>query len=72
MLLIKEINGSKIYAKSGWGMDVKPQVGWLTGWVEQPTGKIISFSLNLEMKKNMAGSIRNEITYKTLANLGII
>ena len=72
MLLIKEINGSKIYAKSGWGMDVTPQVGWLTGWVEQPTGKIISFSLNLEMKKNMAGSIRNEITYKALENLGII
>ncbi|MBE2173819.1 class D beta-lactamase [Acinetobacter oleivorans] len=72
MLLIKEINGSKIYAKSGWGMDVTPQVGWLTGWVEQPTGKIISFSLNLEMKNNMTGSIRNEITYKALENLGII
>lgn len=72
MLLIKEVNGSKIYAKSGWGMDVTPQVGWLTGWVEQPTGKIISFSLNLEMKPNMSGSTRNEITYKSLENLGII
>lgn len=72
MLLIKEVNGSKIYAKSGWGMDVTPQVGWLTGWVEQPTGKIISFSLNLEMKPNMPGSTRNEITYKSLENLGII
>lgn len=72
MLLIKEINGSKIYAKSGWGMDVTPQVGWLTGWVEQPTGKIISFSLNLEMKPHMPGSIRNEIMYKSLENLGII
>ncbi|EXC74156.1 penicillin binding transpeptidase domain protein, partial [Acinetobacter baumannii 1046051] len=39
MLLIKEVNGSKIYAKSGWGMDVTPQVGWLTGWVEQANGK---------------------------------
>lgn len=72
MLLIKQVNGHKIYAKSGWGMDVTPQVGWLTGWVEQPTGKIVSFSLNLEMKPNMPSSIRNEITYKSLENLGII
>ncbi|EOG8805984.1 OXA-24 family carbapenem-hydrolyzing class D beta-lactamase [Acinetobacter baumannii] len=72
MLLIKEVNGSKIYAKSGWGMDVTPQVGWLTGWVEQANGKKIPFSLNLEMKEGMTGSIRNEITYKSLENLGII
>ncbi|AYO52701.1 MULTISPECIES: OXA-24 family carbapenem-hydrolyzing class D beta-lactamase OXA-653 [Acinetobacter] len=72
MLLIKEVNGSKIYAKSGWRMDVTPQVGWLTGWVEQANGKKIPFSLNLEMKEGMSGSIRNEITYKSLENLGII
>lgn len=72
MLLIKEVNGSKIYAKSGWGMNVTPQVGWLTGWVEQANGKKIPFSLNLEMKEGMSGSIRNEITYKSLENLGII
>lgn len=72
MLLIKEVNGSKIYAKSGWGMDVTLQVGWLTGWVEQANGKKIPFSLNLEMKEGMSGSIRNEITYKSLENLGII
>ncbi|EPR2775334.1 OXA-24 family carbapenem-hydrolyzing class D beta-lactamase [Acinetobacter baumannii] len=72
MLLIKEVNGSKIYAKSGWGMGVTPQVGWLTGWVEQANGKKIPFSLNLEMKEGISGSIRNEITYKSLENLGII
>ncbi|ENU5940762.1 OXA-24 family carbapenem-hydrolyzing class D beta-lactamase [Acinetobacter baumannii] len=72
MLLIKEVNGSKIYAKSGWGMGVTPQVGWLTGWVEQANGKKIPFSLNLEMKEGITGSIRNEITYKSLENLGII
>ncbi|ENU5940753.1 OXA-24 family carbapenem-hydrolyzing class D beta-lactamase [Acinetobacter baumannii] len=72
MLLIKEVNGSKIYAKSGWGMGVTPQVGWLTGWVEQANGKKIPFSLNLEMKEGKTGSIRNEITYKSLENLGII
>ncbi|OTG88313.1 hypothetical protein B9T31_02000 [Acinetobacter sp. ANC 4558] len=72
MILIKEVNGNKIYAKSGWGMDVTPQVGWLTGWVEQADGKKVAFSLNLEMKSNLPGSIRNEIVLKSLDDLGII
>ncbi|EXC31325.1 beta-lactamase [Acinetobacter baumannii 951631] len=72
MLLIKEVNGSKIYAKSGWGMDVTPQVGWLTGWVVQPQGNIVAFSLNLEMKKGIPSSVRKEITYKSLEQLGIL
>nr|WP_240067731.1 OXA-679 family carbapenem-hydrolyzing class D beta-lactamase OXA-1051 [Acinetobacter calcoaceticus]UHO07590.1 class D beta-lactamase OXA-1051 [Acinetobacter calcoaceticus] len=72
MLLIKEVEGNKIYAKSGWGMNVTPQVGWLTGWVEQPNGKKIAFSLNIEMKPNMSGSVRNEIALKSLKQLGII
>lgn len=42
-------------------MDVTPQVGWLTGWVEQANGKN-PLLLNLEMKEGMSGSIRNEIT----------
>lgn len=72
MLLIEERNGNKIYAKSGLGTDKMTQVGWFTGWVEQSNGKKIAFSLNLDMKPNMANSIRNEIVLKSLINLGII
>lgn len=72
MLLIDEKNGNKIYAKSGWGFDVNPQVGWLTGWVVQPQGNIVAFSLNLEMKKGMPGSVRKEVAYKSLEQLGIL
>jgi beta-lactamase class D OXA-213 len=72
MLFIEEKNGRKIYAKSGWGWDVDPQVGWFTGWVVQPQGEIIAFSLNLEMKKGIPSSIRKEIAYKGLEQLGIL
>ncbi|MBL2056342.1 class D beta-lactamase, partial [Klebsiella pneumoniae] len=72
MLFIEEKNGNKIYAKSGWGWDVNPQVGWLTGWVVQPQGNIVAFSLNLEMKKGIPSSVRKEITYKSLEQLGIL
>lgn len=72
MLFIEEKNGRKIYAKSGWGWDVDPQVGWFTGWIVQPQGEIIAFSLNLEMKKGISSSIRKEIAYKGLEQLGIL
>jgi beta-lactamase class D OXA-228 len=39
-------------------MDVEPQVGWYTGWVEQPNGKVTAFALNMQMKKGMI--LRNE------------
>ena len=72
MLLIAQKNGSSVYAKSGWGMDVSPQVGWLTGWVEQPNGRIVSFSLNIQMQNNMQPTIRNEIVMKSLEDLNIL
>ncbi|KKC44355.1 OXA-213 family carbapenem-hydrolyzing class D beta-lactamase [Acinetobacter sp. V2] len=72
MVFVEEKNGRKIYAKSGWGWDVEPQVGWLTGWVVQPQGEIVAFSLNLEMKKGIPSSIRKEIAYKGLEQLGVL
>ncbi len=53
-------------------MDVQPQVGWYTGWVEQPNGKITAFSLNLEMKPKMSGAVRTQIAQVALQQLGLI
>lgn len=64
MVFIEEKNGSKIYAKSGWGWDVEPQVGWLTGWVVQPQGEIVAFSLNLEMKKELLALFAKKLLIK--------
>ncbi|EXX04408.1 penicillin binding transpeptidase domain protein [Acinetobacter baumannii 44327_1] len=72
MLLLEESNGYKIFGKTGWAMDIKPQVGWLTGWVEQPDGKIVAFALNMEMRSEMPASIRNELLMKSLKQLNII
>lgn len=71
MLFNEEVNGNKVFAKSGWGWDVEPQVGWFTGWVVKPTGQVVAFSLNMEMRKDIA-SKRKEIAYASLKQLGII
>lgn len=72
MLLVDEVNGTKIYAKSGWGMDVSPQVGWWTGWIEQPNGKITAFSLNMQMNKPEDGDARKRIVYQALQQLNLL
>lgn len=71
MLLLQERQAYRLYAKSGWGMDVEPQVGWLTGWVETPQDEIVAFSLNMQMQNNMDPAIRLKILQQALAELGL-
>lgn len=71
MLLLQERQAYRLYAKSGWGMDVEPQVGWLTGWIETPQDEIVAFSLNMQMQSNMDPAIRLKILQQALAELGL-
>lgn len=71
MLYVERRGESKLYAKSGWGMDVEPQVGWYTGWVEQPNGKVITFALNLEMHSHDDILQRKQLSLDVLDKLGI-
>ncbi|EIM38779.1 beta-lactamase OXA-23 [Acinetobacter sp. HA] len=71
MLLLQERQDYRLYAKSGWGMDVEPQVGWLTGWIETPQDEIVAFSLNMQMQSNMDPAIRLKILQQALAELGL-
>ena len=71
MLYIERRGDAKLYAKSGWATDVSPQVGWYTGWVEQPNGKITAFVLNMEMKEGGDPAERKQLTLDVLDKLGI-
>lgn len=71
MLLLQQRQDYRLYAKSGWGMDLEPQVGWLTGWIETPQAEIVAFSLNMQMHNSTNPAIRLEILQKALAELGL-
>ena len=71
MLYIERRGDTKLYAKSGWGMDVEPQVGWYTGWVEQPNGKVTAFALNMQMKSGDDPAERKQLTLDILDKLGL-
>lgn len=70
MLYIERRGDSKLYAKSGWGSPKQqPQVGWYSGWVEQPNGKIIAFSLNMQMQNGDEVGERKQLTLDVLDKL---
>ena len=71
MLYIESRGDSKLYAKSGWGMDVEPQVGWYTGWVKQPDGKVTAFALNMNMHASDDPTERKQLTLSVLDKLGL-
>ncbi|OTG55346.1 class D beta-lactamase [Acinetobacter sp. ANC 4204] len=72
MLLIEQKPNYKLYAKSGWGMDIEPQVGWWTGWVEYPDCEKVYFSLNMHMKTGIPASVREQLVKQSLTTLGLI
>ena len=72
MLLIEQKPNYKLYAKSGWGMDIEPQVGWWTGWVEYPDREKVYFSLNMHMKTGIPASVREQLVKQSLTTLGLI
>ena len=71
MLYVESRGDTKLYAKSGWGMDVEPQVGWYSGWVEQPNGAVIAFALNMQMYKGDDPLERKQLTLDILDKLGL-
>ncbi len=71
MLYIESRGDAKLYAKSGWGMDVEPQVGWYTGWVDDGHGKITAFSLNMQMAAGDDVAERKQLTLGVLDKLGV-
>ena len=71
MLYIERRGENRLYAKSGWGMDVEPQVGWYTGWVDDGHGKITAFSLNMQMAEGDDLAERKLLTLDVLDKLGV-
>lgn len=71
MMYVESRGANKLYAKSGWGMDIEPQVGWYVGFVEQASGQVTAFALNLEMKNGDKIQQRKEITLDILDRLGL-
>ncbi len=70
-MAIESRGESRLYAKSGWGMDVDPQVGWYVGFVEKANGQVVSFALNMQIKDGDDVNLRKQLTLDALDKLGV-
>ena len=52
-------------AKSGWAVDVEPQIGWYVGFVEWPAGPIF-FALNIDMLGKAKDVAKREAIVRTV------
>ena len=71
MLYVERRGENRLYAKSGWAMDVEPQVGWYVGFVEKANGQVVAFALNMQMQNGDDIALRKALSLDLLDKLGI-
>lgn len=60
-----------VRAKTGWAMQLKPNIGWYVGYVEQGSG-VYLFATNLDLPEPKLATARKEVTYRCLKTLGLL
>jgi beta-lactamase class D len=59
-------------AKTGWGFDFDPQIGWFVGWIETPEGPVF-IALNIDMPDGLNDTPKREaIARSVLKSLGTL
>jgi len=60
-----------LYAKTGWGGDTRPEIGWWVGWV-QKEGHIYAFALNVDIYQASDADKRIPLGKASLKALGVL
>jgi beta-lactamase class D len=71
LLVLEETPAWRLSGKTGWAGNVRPQIGWLVGYLER--GKdVYFFATNIEIKKDEDRNARLAITKAILRDLGLM
>lgn len=71
ILVFRELENCRIFAKTGWVGPADPQIGWWVGWVQRGTD-VYPFALNIDIHEDKDAEHRIPIGLDSLATLGII
>lgn len=71
LLKIEQKDGYTLYAKTGWDMTSKPNVGWYVGWVERG-GRTHTFALTIDVKADGDTGKRVPLVRDLLQRLGVL
>lgn len=71
IMYVKSIDNCAVYAKTGWGSSVKPQIGWYVGYIE--TGAdVYFFASNIDVSSASDLPNRIEAVMESFRRLGIM
>ncbi|MEZ4601189.1 MAG: class D beta-lactamase [Syntrophotaleaceae bacterium] len=71
IMLMEKAPSYTLWAKTGWGQRVTPQIGWYVGYVERNDG-VWFFAMNMVITKPKDARFRQEITMEALRLKGIV
>ena len=60
-----------LFAKTGWGGDTMPEIGWWVGWVEKE-GRVYAFALNVDVYQASDADKRIPLGKASLKALGVL
>ncbi|HTM23312.1 MAG TPA: class D beta-lactamase [Kofleriaceae bacterium] len=67
--IVDQAGGAVLHAKTGWGIETTPDIGWYVGWVEKD-GRALVFALRIEMRGEQDLGLRAGIVRQVLARRG--
>ncbi len=70
IIRVETLNGSTLYAKSGWSTAPDPQIVWWVGWVEKGD-RILPFAMNLDVNTPAEAQLREPLARRFLEALEI-
>lgn len=73
MLVLEETPDYRLSGKTGWAGLGEPgqQIGWLVGYLERE-GRVYSFALNIDIRKDKDAALRMSITKAILKQAGLL
>ncbi|MCC5639336.1 hypothetical protein LC593_26635 [Nostoc sp. CHAB 5844] len=71
MMIFEKTPSYTLRGKTGWATSVKPNIGWIVGYLEQ-NNNVYFFATNIYIKDNDDVAARIEITRHSLQALGLL
>ena len=68
---VEQSDSWTLYAKTGWGGDTSPEIGWWVGWV-QKEGRVYAFALNVDVYRASDADKRIPLGKASLQALGVL
>ncbi|MCC5944851.1 MAG: class D beta-lactamase [Bernardetiaceae bacterium] len=72
IMLIEQTEDYKIYAKTGWAVQFRPNIAWCMGFVEAADENVYFFAMNMNVENDEQKKLRLRIPKEVLSHIEVI